>query len=277
MYAPYGEQLLNQHPYLYRERFTFTGKERDEETGYDYFGARNYLPAISIWGAVDPLADKYIYNSPYVYCDGNPIRLVDPNGKSSITPAAVGASYCLMANVLEYYSMHHKTKEIGYAMKHPVNAYRVGQVTDGSIKNLSSRSSNFAVNISNALFPNSKIQNRSYSNSIRHAVWQAILTREFGVEQATRIGNAHESSGLFAKEPFDTQADLLNNEIGRAIAKANPNVDNVTLAKLVIEEFRQNGLWVATDNSIEFTKLTDIQYKVAIEICNRLNNNGMFE
>ena len=81
MYAPYGEQLLNQQSTPYNERFTFTGKERDEETGYDYFCARNYLSALSIWGAVDPLADKYIYNSPYVYCDGNPIKFVDPDGK----------------------------------------------------------------------------------------------------------------------------------------------------------------------------------------------------
>ena len=80
MYAPYGEQLLNQQSTSYNERFTFTGKERDAETGYDYFGARNYLSALSIWGAVDPLADKYIYNSPYVYCEGNPIKFVDPDG-----------------------------------------------------------------------------------------------------------------------------------------------------------------------------------------------------
>ncbi len=84
MHAPYGEELLNQHPFPYRERFTFTGKERDEETGYDYFGARNYLSALSIWGAIDPLADKYIYNSPYVYCDGNPIKYVDPDGRDIV-------------------------------------------------------------------------------------------------------------------------------------------------------------------------------------------------
>ena len=64
MYAPYGEQLLNQQSTTtYNERFTFTGKERDAETGYDFFGARNYLSALSILGAVDQLADKYIYNS----------------------------------------------------------------------------------------------------------------------------------------------------------------------------------------------------------------------
>ena len=82
MYAPYGEERLNQHPFSYRERFTFTGKERDAETGYDYFGARNYLSALSIWGAIDPLADKYIYNSPYVYCHGSPINRTDPDGRA---------------------------------------------------------------------------------------------------------------------------------------------------------------------------------------------------
>ena len=83
MYAPYGEQLLNQHAGTYDERFTFTGKERDGETGYDYFGARYRGPKfLDYFLSVDPLADKYIYNSPYVYCDGNPIRFIDPNGKN---------------------------------------------------------------------------------------------------------------------------------------------------------------------------------------------------
>ena len=80
MYAPYGEQRLNQQPFAYEERFTFTGKERDAETGYDYFGARNYLSALSIWGAVDPLADKNISNSGYAYCNGNPLKYIDPDG-----------------------------------------------------------------------------------------------------------------------------------------------------------------------------------------------------
>ncbi len=90
MYAPYGEQLHNQHTYSYSERFTFTGKEKDEETGYYYFGARNYLPAFSIWGAVDQLADKYIYNSPYAYCSGNPINLFDPDGRKIVVGTWLG-------------------------------------------------------------------------------------------------------------------------------------------------------------------------------------------
>jgi len=81
MYAPYGEQLLNQQSTSYNERFTFTGKERDIETGYVHFDARNLFEVASIWLSPDPLLDKYIYNSPYVYCDGNPIKYVDPDGR----------------------------------------------------------------------------------------------------------------------------------------------------------------------------------------------------
>ena len=62
--------------------FTFTGKERDEETGYGYFGAR-YMDheLMTMWLSVDPMADKYPGISPYAYCAWNPVRLVDPDGR----------------------------------------------------------------------------------------------------------------------------------------------------------------------------------------------------
>ena len=61
---------------------TFTGKERDEETGYGYFGAR-YMDheLMTGWLSVDPMADKYPSISPYSYCAWNPVKLVDPNGR----------------------------------------------------------------------------------------------------------------------------------------------------------------------------------------------------
>ena len=61
---------------------TFTGKERDAETGYGYFGAR-YMDheLLTSWLSVDPMADKYPSISPYAYCAWNPVRLVDPDGK----------------------------------------------------------------------------------------------------------------------------------------------------------------------------------------------------
>jgi hypothetical protein len=39
-------------------------------------------PVASVWYGVDPLTEKYPNMSAYVYCAGNPIVLIDPNGKS---------------------------------------------------------------------------------------------------------------------------------------------------------------------------------------------------
>ena len=60
-----------------------TGKEKDEETGYGYFGAR-YMDheLLTSFISVDRYTDKYPFISPYAYCVWNPIRLIDPNGDS---------------------------------------------------------------------------------------------------------------------------------------------------------------------------------------------------
>ena len=81
-YLPFGERFVDQRTSGYHERFTFTGKERDEETGYGYFGAR-YMDheLMTMWLSVDPMADKYPSISPYAYCAWNPVRLVDPDGR----------------------------------------------------------------------------------------------------------------------------------------------------------------------------------------------------
>ena len=61
---------------------SFTGKERDSETGFSYFGARYYdSDLMTGWLSVDPMADKYPGLSPYAYCAWNPIKLVDPDGE----------------------------------------------------------------------------------------------------------------------------------------------------------------------------------------------------
>ena len=58
-----------------------SGKEKDSETGYHYFGARYYNSDLSLWLSVDPMADKYPSLSPYNYCAWNPMKLVDQNGE----------------------------------------------------------------------------------------------------------------------------------------------------------------------------------------------------
>ena len=81
-YLPFGELWTDQRYTEWSARYTFSGKEKDAETGYSYFGARYYDANLSIWLSVDPLANLYPYQTPYAYCNNNPIMRIDPNGMS---------------------------------------------------------------------------------------------------------------------------------------------------------------------------------------------------
>jgi len=83
-YLPYGQLLANQSPSGYDERFKFIGKERDWESGYDYFGARYYISPFLHWMSVDPLSDEDPGISPYAYCHWNPVKNVDPDGRKYV-------------------------------------------------------------------------------------------------------------------------------------------------------------------------------------------------
>ena len=52
----------------------------DRGTSYD-FGARMYDTRVGRWSAVDPLAGKYPYASPYSFVLNSPIQSIDPDGR----------------------------------------------------------------------------------------------------------------------------------------------------------------------------------------------------
>jgi RHS repeat-associated protein len=79
-YLVYGKEFINQRSTTFDAQYKFSGKERDIETGYGYFGARYYSSELGIWISTDPMAGKYPSSTPYAYCRNNPIMLVDPNG-----------------------------------------------------------------------------------------------------------------------------------------------------------------------------------------------------
>jgi len=78
-YMPFGESFIDQRN-SHDIRFKFTGKERDSETGFDYFGARYYSSDISVWLSVDPLDFKYPSTSTYMYVGGHPTTIIDLKG-----------------------------------------------------------------------------------------------------------------------------------------------------------------------------------------------------
>jgi RHS repeat-associated protein len=80
-YIPYGETFVDERYSTWHSPYKFNGKERDEETGLTYYGAR-YLDGNG-WLSVDPLAQMYPSTGSYVYCLGNPIKYIDPDGRST--------------------------------------------------------------------------------------------------------------------------------------------------------------------------------------------------
>ena len=87
LYFAYGETFIDEHRNSTNSPYLYNGKEYDEETGRYYYGARYYDPRVSLWIGVDPLAGKYPTMSPYNYCNGNPINLIDPDGRSAGSPS----------------------------------------------------------------------------------------------------------------------------------------------------------------------------------------------
>jgi RHS repeat-associated protein len=80
-YDAWGYPLENRTYNATAMKYDFTGKERDDQTTYDYFGARYYDSRIANWTSIDPLFEKHLDHSPYNYVLRNPIRLIDPDGR----------------------------------------------------------------------------------------------------------------------------------------------------------------------------------------------------
>ena len=83
-YFPYGGTAFHSADSTSREkRYRYTGKEKDEETGLYYHGARYYAPWLGRWTAADPAG---LVDGPnlYAYVRGNPIRMQDPIANSAI-------------------------------------------------------------------------------------------------------------------------------------------------------------------------------------------------
>jgi len=112
---PYGE-IQQTWANAFDPKRKFSDKERDEETGLDYFGARYYANASYRWISVDPVLTERALNDPqewnlYSYCKNNPLAFRDPDGKVAfpgnvallITPSMLNVINAVMSNYLAGY------------------------------------------------------------------------------------------------------------------------------------------------------------------------------
>ena len=156
-YYPYGStsyQAGRSGAETSLKRYRFTGKERDDENGLYYHGARYYAPWLGRWISVDPggLADNV---DPYVYARSNPSVFFDPNGYWSVSgvfdevkqAAVMVGDEITQGTVSAVTNFHQTVKETGeamadvvYAAAHPTEkepikvAIRAAEAINGIVK-----------------------------------------------------------------------------------------------------------------------------------------------
>lgn len=93
-YHPFGTtayQAMNKTLKAAAKRYRYTGKERDEESGLYYHGARYYAPWLCRWTTSDPIGVADGLNV-YAYVSNNPVMLHDPGGTEGVYDEDAG--YC---------------------------------------------------------------------------------------------------------------------------------------------------------------------------------------
>lgn len=181
-------------------------------------------------------------------------------------------------------------REIKYFIANPFIASAVGfDSQDGT--DISSNSKRFA--------KNTGLVGDHKANSFRHTLQSAIMTVEFGRNVAKKIADTHEDNpgsvdgtdnydGAIAKngDVADQTVDLLNNAIGRNVGEANSGLSQKDLAIAVLDEFKNNGLWIVTTKTdqngkavitIQKQKLSNSDYNKAKKNIGTLNKNGFTE
>ncbi len=99
-YYPYGDTSYRAGRSVAEtglKRYRYCGKEKDEESGLYYHGARYYACWLGRWTAADPMGMVDGVNL-YVYCRGNPVGLMDKDGMGSNSASSEYSKYTVTDN-----------------------------------------------------------------------------------------------------------------------------------------------------------------------------------
>ena len=141
-YYPLGMRTStgNSYPQLTANLYKYNGKEVQTLGGIGFtdYGARMYDDFTGRWFVPDPLAEKYSSMSTYMYCGGNPINVIDIDGRDAIYIAfpkyrANGIPFTGHAGVLLIDNKTGLTKYYEYGR---YNGDRIGRVRPVTIPNV---------------------------------------------------------------------------------------------------------------------------------------------
>ncbi len=138
-YKPFGEE--NTVAESQENNKEFVGKEKDDESGLYYFGARYMNPKTGRFAAIDPVGavdertsrtnEKLLLNpqslNPYAYSLNNPYRFVDPDGKN---PVLIALGVFLIGEMIQPQTMESPVRD-SFIDRHTEDMILIGGALEG--------------------------------------------------------------------------------------------------------------------------------------------------
>ena len=226
--------------------FRYRGYVYDEETGLYYLRSRYYNPEWERFLNADAnigYSQGVNSHNLMAYCCNKPVNNFDPDGRWLLF-----ASICLMLGGVFY--TDHKiatmrgltNEEKLVARAHPIEAA------------IAKNASNVAGELTDDYWgENATNYDATAANAFKHAVWNALMTRDLGYSMARNFATAHEAPYYGDTTPYKmrydesivmtihdgTVMDLINNERGRKVGQSVPfYYSNDQVAQAVISDMQ---------------------------------------
>lgn len=208
-------------------KYSFNAKELDEETGMYYYEARYYKPPV--FTSRDPMFEKYFWMTPYAYCANNPVKYVDPDGKTPTFP------YEWSPPILEKWKkLSRKEKSV---ILWDVQFYKLGIIEANA---------ELSKKMSKTYYPDDNGWGDK-RDAFRHALWQALNVQSVGERLTRKWANAHEyETQLDAIN--DLYMDVHNNEVGIEVGLANQNASPEELSQIIKDKISNGDMLIFNKN-----------------------------
>lgn len=274
-------------------KYRYNGQELQDELGLNWYTYRyrNYMPDIGRFFGVDPISEDYYNISTYQFAHNNPVWKIEIEGLEG-APTTNKDIQSNAGNNKAYneWKQHNTSK---YSLSEAFgagspwkwsNSARV--VANNFATRGASKEAKEAVLKRNG--PVAEDNDRgSDRGAYRHALWSALMTKEYGAETAKSIADSHEGATIDISNKnnlnnivqADGIADELNNQIGRKYGEERNFATKKGLALTILDIFKTEGLYTIKQNkdgTFNVTK-TNISEKDWKDLRNRiieLNDNG---